>query len=58
MTAPGTHATNRHDVPTVDEFVPDFEASAWFGVGAPKATSAEIVAKLNTEVNAALDDLR
>jgi tripartite-type tricarboxylate transporter receptor subunit TctC len=44
------------DVPTVSEFVPGYEASFWFGVGAPKATPAEIVDKLNTEVNAALDD--
>jgi hypothetical protein len=31
------------------EFVPDYEASAWFGVGAPRGTPAEIVDKLNTE---------
>ena len=35
---------------------PGYEASFWFGVGAPKATPAEIVDKLNKEVNAALDD--
>jgi tripartite-type tricarboxylate transporter receptor subunit TctC len=44
------------DVPTVDEFVPGYEASAWFGVGAPKATPAEIVEKLNKEINASLAD--
>jgi tripartite-type tricarboxylate transporter receptor subunit TctC len=44
------------DVPTVGEFVPSYEANFWFGVGAPKATSAEIVDKLNKEVNAALAD--
>ena len=44
------------DVPTVSEFVPGYEASAWFGVGAPKATPAEIVEKLNKEINAALAD--
>jgi tripartite-type tricarboxylate transporter receptor subunit TctC len=44
------------DVPTVDEFVPGYEASNWFGVGAPKATPAEIVEKLNKEVNAGLAD--
>jgi len=44
------------DVPTVGEFVPGYEASGWFGIGAPKATPAEIVEKLNKEVNAALDD--
>jgi tripartite-type tricarboxylate transporter receptor subunit TctC len=44
------------DVPTVGEFVPGYEASFWFGVGAPQATPAEIVDKLNKEVNAALAD--
>jgi tripartite-type tricarboxylate transporter receptor subunit TctC len=44
------------DVPSVGEFVPGYEASGWFGVGAPKATPAEIVEKLNKEVNAALHD--
>jgi tripartite-type tricarboxylate transporter receptor subunit TctC len=44
------------DIPTVGEFVPGYEASNWYGIGAPKNTPAEIVAKLNTEVNAALDD--
>ena len=44
------------DLPTVAEFVPGYEASYWAGIGAPKATPAEIVDKLNKEVNAALDD--
>jgi tripartite-type tricarboxylate transporter receptor subunit TctC len=43
-------------IPTVAEFLPGYEASGWFGIGAPKATPAEIVDKLNKEVNAALDD--
>jgi tripartite-type tricarboxylate transporter receptor subunit TctC len=38
------------------EFVPGYEASIWLGIGAPKATPAEIVNELNKEVNAALDD--
>ena len=38
------------------EFLPGFEASSWFGVGAPKATPAEIVDKLNKEINAGLAD--
>ena len=46
------------DIPTVGEFVPGYEASAWFGIGAPKATPAEIIEKLNKEVNAALADPR
>jgi tripartite-type tricarboxylate transporter receptor subunit TctC len=44
------------DVPTVGEFVPGYEANTWSGVGAPKATPAEIVEKLNKEINAALAD--
>ena len=43
-------------VPVVADFVPGFEASAWFGMGVPKGTPAEIVDKLNSEVNAALAD--
>jgi tripartite-type tricarboxylate transporter receptor subunit TctC len=46
------------DVPTVADFVPGYEASAWFGIGAPKNTPAEIVDKLNREINAGLADLR
>ena len=42
--------------PTVGEFVPGYEASTWYGVGAPKATPAEIVDKLNKEINAGLGD--
>ena len=44
------------DIPTVGEFVPGYEASSWFGIGAPKNTPAEIVDKLNKEINAALAD--
>ena len=44
------------DVPTVGEFLPGYEASAWYGIGAPKDTPADIVDKLNREINAALAD--
>jgi tripartite-type tricarboxylate transporter receptor subunit TctC len=44
------------DVPTVSEFVPGYEASGWFGIGAPKNTPTEIIDKLNNEINAALAD--
>jgi len=43
-------------VPSVAESVPGFEASTWQGIGAPKSTPAEIVAKLNQEINAGLAD--
>jgi tripartite-type tricarboxylate transporter receptor subunit TctC len=46
------------DIPTVAEFVPGYEASSWYGVGAPKATPAEIVEKLNKEINAGLADAK
>jgi tripartite-type tricarboxylate transporter receptor subunit TctC len=44
------------DLPTVGEFVPGYEASAWYGVGAPKGTPPEIVATLNKTINAILAD--
>jgi tripartite-type tricarboxylate transporter receptor subunit TctC len=44
------------DIPTVGDFVPGYQATAWFGVGAPKNTPAEIIDKLNKEINDALAD--
>ncbi len=44
------------DIPTVGDFVPGYEASGWYGVGAPKNTPAEIIDKLNREINAGLAD--
>jgi tripartite-type tricarboxylate transporter receptor subunit TctC len=44
------------DVPTLSEFVPNYEASGWQGIGVPKNTPTEIVDKLNKEINAALAD--
>jgi tripartite-type tricarboxylate transporter receptor subunit TctC len=44
------------NVPTVGEFVPGYEASGWFGIGAPKNTPSEIIDKLNKEINAGLAD--
>ena len=46
------------DVPAMDEFLPGYEASGWYGIAAPKATPPEIVEKLNKEINAALADAR
>jgi tripartite-type tricarboxylate transporter receptor subunit TctC len=44
------------EIPTLGEFVPGYEASIWLGIGAPKATPAEIVNKLNKKINVALAD--
>jgi tripartite-type tricarboxylate transporter receptor subunit TctC len=44
------------DVPTLSDFVPGFETSAWAGIGAPKNTPAEIIDKLNREINTVLAD--
>jgi tripartite-type tricarboxylate transporter receptor subunit TctC len=46
------------DLPAIGEFVQGYEASAWYGVGAPKGTPRPIVEKLNREINAALADTR
>ena len=51
-----TRSDELADVPTVGEFVPGYEASAWYGLGTPKGTPAEIVETLNKETNAALAD--
>lgn len=44
------------DVPAMQEFLPGYEASGWYGIGAPKGTPPDIVATLNRETNAALAD--
>ena len=44
------------DIPTVGDFLPGYEASIWFGVGAPRNTPSEIVDRLNKEINAGLTD--
>jgi tripartite-type tricarboxylate transporter receptor subunit TctC len=44
------------DIPTVGDFIPGYEASTWAGIGAPKGTPAEIIDKLNKEINAGLID--
>jgi tripartite-type tricarboxylate transporter receptor subunit TctC len=43
------------DLPTVNQFVPDYEAVGWYGIGAPKNTPADIVNKLNAAISAALE---
>jgi tripartite-type tricarboxylate transporter receptor subunit TctC len=46
------------DIPSVGEFVPGYSASGWLGIGAPKYTPPEVIAKLNSEINASLADAR
>jgi tripartite-type tricarboxylate transporter receptor subunit TctC len=51
-----TRAEKLPDIPAVAEFVPGYEASGWFGIGAPKNTPFEIIQTLNREINAGLAD--
>jgi tripartite-type tricarboxylate transporter receptor subunit TctC len=44
------------DVPRIADFVPGYESSAWYGIGAPRGTPAEIVERLNQEINTGLAD--
>ena len=46
--------TELPDVPTISEFVPGYEASAWYGIGVPRDTPEEIIGKLNREINSAI----
>jgi tripartite-type tricarboxylate transporter receptor subunit TctC len=46
------------DVPAVSETLPGYEASGWYGIGAPRNTPAEVIERLNKEVNAAIADAR
>jgi len=45
------------ELPSVSEFVPGYETSSWFGMGAPKGTPADVIATLNREANAGLADV-
>jgi tripartite-type tricarboxylate transporter receptor subunit TctC len=46
------------EIPTIAEFVPGYEGSNWFGVGAPKAIPTDIIERLNQEINAGLANPR
>jgi tripartite-type tricarboxylate transporter receptor subunit TctC len=46
------------DVPVLSETLPGYEASAWFGIGAPKNTPAEVIERLNTQVNVSIADAK
>jgi tripartite-type tricarboxylate transporter receptor subunit TctC len=45
-------------IPAIDEFLPGYEASGWYGIAAPKDTPPEIVERLNREINAGLADAK
>jgi tripartite-type tricarboxylate transporter receptor subunit TctC len=51
-----TRSETLPEVPTAGDFLPGYEASAFFGIGAPRSTPSEIVERLNTEINATLAD--
>jgi tripartite-type tricarboxylate transporter receptor subunit TctC len=51
-----TRSETMPDLPAIGDFLPGYEASTWYGVGAPRNTPAEIVERLNREINAALAD--
>jgi tripartite-type tricarboxylate transporter receptor subunit TctC len=53
---PATRSEALPDIPIVADFVPGYDASDWFGLGVPRNTPADIVDKLNKEINAALAD--
>jgi tripartite-type tricarboxylate transporter receptor subunit TctC len=53
-----TRSATLPNVPTVSDFVPGFEASGQFGLGAPKNTVVDVIEKLNEEINAALADAK
>jgi len=53
-----TRAAVLPEVPSLGEFVPGYDATGWYGVGAPRGTPVEIVDRLNTETNAGLADPR
>jgi len=51
-----TRSDSLPDIPTIGEFVPSYEASLWYGIGATKNTPAEIIDKLNREISSGLAD--
>ena len=53
-----TRSSALPDIPPVGDFVPGYEASSWHGIAVPKNTPADIVEKLNDEINAVLADPR
>jgi len=53
-----TRCTLLPDVPALSEFVPGYEASTWFGIGAPSGTPSKIIETLNREINAGIADAK
>ena len=56
MAKPAVRSEAMPDVPTIGEFVPGYEASQWYGIGAPKNTPSDVIERLNRETNAVLAD--
>ncbi|TMJ23319.1 MAG: tripartite tricarboxylate transporter substrate binding protein, partial [Alphaproteobacteria bacterium] len=57
-TTGATRAEALPDMPTVAEFVPGYEVNAWYGIGGPRGTPAEVVDRIGGEINAGLADPR
>jgi tripartite-type tricarboxylate transporter receptor subunit TctC len=51
-----THSDALPDIPTMGDFLPGYEASAWWGIGAPRGTPADLIDILNTHINTGLAD--
>jgi tripartite-type tricarboxylate transporter receptor subunit TctC len=51
-----TRAEALPDVPAIGEFVPGYEVSAWYGIGAPNGTPSDVIDKISKEINAGLAD--
>jgi tripartite-type tricarboxylate transporter receptor subunit TctC len=51
-----TRSEELPEIPTVSDFVPGYDASGWYGIGAPRHTPGEVIGKLNKEINAGLAD--
>ncbi len=53
-----SHSDALPDIPPLADFLPGYEATGWFGIGVPRSTPAEIIDKLNREINAAIADAK
>ena len=53
-----TRSNTLPELPTVAEFIPNFEASTWYGVGAPKGTPPDVITKINKQIDSAVSDAK